>query len=413
MKRPNSKMNDTFFEKEKATKRTRDPLRAKCFARPASALLAMVMVVCCAFGLGAPVVAKTEQQLQKEIEEKNAAIAAAEDEIAQLEKEQAAQKKLLPALEMQKKAVEKKADLIKVEVDRLSGSVAKLLAQIEALDADIAGHERQLDEITELTTAKEAQIAQLQLQLMERLRQQYVAGPVSNLQLLLSSEDVAGMLTVYEYISRQAERDEQLRRQLEEDMVQYKVLLAQLETETQALEDKKLELQKQGAALTQELVEQKEQQDSLNEELNKISDTQRRIAKIIDGMEEDSQEARALIRENNRAIQALEEALDRKKVPPGVEQVAKGTMRWPFPYRDCYITSRFGEVSSTRGGAPHKGLDISIGNKSREYLIIAALDGTILDHGFNSAMGNYVMIYHGYYEPKGTEIRTTYMHMKY
>ncbi|MCL2299819.1 MAG: M23 family metallopeptidase [Firmicutes bacterium] len=86
-------------------------------------------------------------------------------------------------------------------------------------------------------------------------------------------------------------------------------------------------------------------------------------------------------------------------------------MIWPFPYKGCYISSYFGEVSSIRNGRSHAGIDITIGDKSRNYQIICALDGVVVDHGFQSSMGNYVVIVHGYYAPKGKYIKTTYMHM--
>jgi murein DD-endopeptidase MepM/ murein hydrolase activator NlpD len=103
----------------------------------------------------------------------------------------------------------------------------------------------------------------------------------------------------------------------------------------------------------------------------------------------------------------LAQKISQGQIPQNVDN--NGRMVWPFPYPGCYITSNFGDTSNRE--TYHKGLDISIRDKSKKYYIVAALDGVVIARGFDKYMGNYVTIYHGYYAPKGKYIKTTYMHM--
>jgi murein DD-endopeptidase MepM/ murein hydrolase activator NlpD len=383
--------------------------------RTLALLLAVALATLCAVSPASA--AQTKEEIEKQIKAIDARIDAQEVIIATLEKEKTNQEKLLPALETQVNTVQEKAAIIQKEIDRLNSSVAQLNRQIEALTAEIEAIETQIDDIIEKTAAKDAQIKEMQRILMERLRRQYIAGPVSNLQLLLQSPDLSGLLTVSEYISRQAEQDQALRVRLEKDMADLKVLQDQLEERQGTLETKKYELQKQSAALVTELMEQKKQMKLINAEHAKISKAQTEIFTIIDGLKKKTKEAERIIAKSQKEQEEFERRLDQllaEKIKSGQisqNQSNNGRMQWPFPYKGCYISSPFGDFGPNRTHA-HRGLDISIADKSKVYYIQAALDGTILDHGFDSSMGNYVVIYHGYYAPTGKTIKTTYMHMR-
>ena len=253
-------------------------------------------------------------------------------------------------------------------------------------------------------------------ELMERLREQYMAGPVSNLQLLLSSPDLSSLLTVTEYISRQAQDDARLRSGLEEEMARLKVLQEQLEQEQEVYEAKKLEMQKEGARQAEELLKLKKEKQNLDAEHNRISKSKNEIFTIIDGLKNETKDVRRILDRERRELDEAEARLNAlvaaKLLSGEIQDVQNdGQMVWPFPYRGCYVTSGFGSYESFRNH-PHRGIDISIADKSKSYAVTAALDGTIADFGFNGSMGNYVVIHHGLYAPTGKRIKTTYMHLK-
>jgi len=360
---------------------------------------------------------QTEEEIQRELAAIEQRIKDQEKVIAELKADKADQEKLLPALEKKMEDVEAKTAIIDGEISRLGVSIAGIKAQVDALNADIAACEARIAEIDAETAAKEAQIKEMQLQLMDRLREQYVNGPVSNLQLLLSSPDLTALMTATEYIRRQAEHDALLREQLEEDMAQLLILQDQQREQQAVLEGKRTDLQKRSAVLVSESLKQREKRGELEVQHSQITETQNEIFEMIDKLQVQSKEAQRIIEKERRAQEAFERQLDEllaKKLESG--EIAKdtitndGKMLWPFPYKGCYITSYFGETSG-RSHA-HNGIDISIADKSKNYQIIAALDGVVVDHGFHSSMGYYVVIVHGYYAPTGKYIKTTYMHMK-
>ena len=362
-----------------------------------------------------PVYAQTEEELKAEMAAVEKRIEEQQQEIERLRAAQADQEKLLVPLEAQVKEIEAKARLISDEISRLTSEVNRLNGRIKGLEDEIETSEAHIDRIELETQAKDEQIKAMQKVLQERLRRQYMNGPISNLQLLLSSPDLASMLTITEHLNREAEKDAQLRRTLEEEMVALNRLKAQLEEEQAKLEAQKLELQKQGAQLTRQLLLEDAQKKKLDKEQEAIGDAETEIMTIINGLERQSKDAQRIIAEQRRAQEQFERELDAiiaQKLSSGEiskETTNNGKMIWPFPYAGCYITSQFG---ATRNRAtPHKGTDISIANKDKQYMVIAALDGVVAARGFHKYMGNYVMIYHGYYEPKGKTIRTTYMHL--
>ena len=362
-----------------------------------------------------PAAARTEAEIKAEMAEVEKRIAEQQAEIAKLKGKQADQEDLLLPLEAQIKEIEGKTKLINEEINRLSDDVARLNAQIRTLEKEITATEESIDEAEMQTLAKTAQIQEMQGVLQERLRKQYMDGPVSNLQLLLSSPDIASLLTITEHLNRESEKDAALRNKLEGEMKELNNLKEQLRLEQAKLEEKRLEIQKQSAEVTRQILQQDEAKKTLDSEQGAIGDAQTEIRVIIEGLEKQSRESQRILAEQQRQQEQFARELDgiiASKLNSGEisrETKNSGKMIWPFPYAGCYITSEFGATRNRN--APHKGLDISIANKGRKYMIVAALDGVIAAHGFDKYKGNYVMIYHGYYAPKGKTIRTTYMHL--
>jgi len=384
-------------------------------SKAASLLLCLSLVLAALF-TPASAAPQTEEELEKELAAIEQRIKDQEKKIADLKEQKADQEQLLPALEQKMADVEAKAALVDAEIARLGSSISSIRAQVESLSADIVACEARIAQIDVQTAEKEAQIKQMQLALMERLREQYMNGPVSDLQLLFSSPDLTTLMTAAEYINRKAEHDAQLRAQLEDEMAQLKVLQEQQREQQAVLEGKRADLQKQSADLVAQSLKQKQSRKELEAQQDQISDTQNEIFNMIDKLQSQSKEAQRLIEKERRAQEEFERKLDAllaAKLESG--EISKdvsnnGQMQWPFPHSGCYITSYFGETSN-RSHA-HRGIDISISDKSKSYNIVAALDGVILDHGFDSSMGNYVVILHGYYAPTGKYIKTTYMHFK-
>lgn len=363
--------------------------------------------------------APTEEELQKQMADAEDRIQQRQKEIEELRKEKKEQEKLIPVLEAQVKEIDGKASLIDREIQALNSSVRQLRGRIEALGQQIEECKATILRIQAETEDKRVTIGDMQERLKERLRQQYMAGPVSNLQLLLSSPDLTSFLTVAEYIRTQADRDAVLRRQLEAEMADLMRLEKEREAEQANLEVRRGELETENDALEMQLQEQRRAKRDLDAQRERISEAQSELYGIINSLEKQTADARRLLEADRKAMQEFEEKLDallqEKKQSGAINAdglpIVEGQMTWPVPTSKCYISSPYGATSNR--AYPHEGLDISATNANNsDYPIIAALDGVVLDYGWTNSRGNYVVLYHGYYAPKGKEIKTTYMHLR-
>ena len=363
--------------------------------------------------------APTEEELQQKMEQVEDRIQQRQREIEELRKEKKEQEKLIPVLEAQVKEIDDKAALIDQEIEALNSSVRQLRGRIEGLSRQIEECQATILRIQTETEDKRVTIDFMQEQLKERLRQQYMAGPVSNLQLLLSSPDLTSFLTVAEYIRTQAERDAAMRKQLEAEMADLLRLEKEQEAEQANLEARRGDLERENDALEMQLQEQRRAKKDLDAQRERISEAQSELYAIIYSLEKQTADAKRLLEADRKAMQEFEDKLDallreKKKngtINPDNLPIVEGQMTWPVPTSKCYISSPFGATQNR--SYPHEGLDISAtGANNTDYPIIAALDGIVLDYGWTNSRGNYIVLYHGYYAPKGKEIKTTYMHLR-
>jgi len=351
------------------------------------------------------------QQIQRRIDEQRAVV-------NDLRAQQASQEALLPALDAEVQAVQEKINLIQVEVNTLTAQIDALNARIHELNAGIEESQQQIDLMYAETQERTELIRAMQELLMERLRQQYINGPVSNLQLLLASDDLSGVLTVTEFIVRQADADAQLRSELEDEMAHMAVLQQQLRNEQANLEQQRSELQDDTFTLTQSLLRQREEQAVLDVEIQRIDEIRAEIRGIIDGIRANTAEIQRVIGREQRAYEEAQQEINRiinQRIQAGeIGNVQNaGQMVWPFPHHGARITSRFGASEPFRGGSVHRGVDVSIANNWRpDWTIHAALCGVVAAFGFNASMGNFVVIYHGHFAPAQGRIQTVYMHLR-
>ncbi len=362
---------------------------------------------------------QTKEELQRQMDAVEDRIQQREEEINALRKEKKEQEKLVDVLAAQVDEIEGKAALIDETITALNGSMQQLQTKIDGLNAQIAECQATIERIQAETADKRAVIAGKQEELKERLRQQYMAGPVSNLQLLLSSPDLSSLLTMTEYIRAQADRDAVLRNLLEAEMADLLRLEKEQQEQQASLEDMRGEVEQQNDALELQLQEQRRARQDLDAQHERISDAQHELFEIIHGLDNQTATAQRLLKADEKAMKEFEDRLDallREKkqsgaIKPDDLPIVEGKMIWPVPTSKCYISSEFG---ATRNRSyPHEGLDISAdGANYTDYPIQAALDGEVLDFGWNKSKGNYVVLYHGVYEPMGKEIKTTYMHLR-
>ncbi|MDR1463821.1 MAG: peptidoglycan DD-metalloendopeptidase family protein [Oscillospiraceae bacterium] len=391
------------------------PKPAGAFRRALCALLAAVLL---AGSLPLPSSAELSQaELEQERAKTEERIAQREAELKSLAKDKANQEKRIDLLAGQIADMDAKAKLLDQSVASLDKSIRQLTARIENLQGEIADCEHRIAEIRKQKADKDAVIQRMQVELMGRLRNQYMDGPASNLQLLLDSDDLTSFLTMAEYISKVAARDQELRLALEQEMADLMVLEAQENQQKSALNEKLEQVRVDSAELEQQKKAVQADKAELQKEYDKLSQTQREIQTILDSLDKKSAAVERLLAADRKAEQEFEARINALIWAKQKEQSAKGgpsakgEMIWPVQYANCYISDYFGAPRET--GTPHKGLDISApGANDKTYYITCALEGEVIDTGFERSMGNYIVIYNGLYSPKGKEITTTYMHFR-
>lgn len=167
-------------------------------------------------------------ELQKKIDDANA-------KINELNSDNAGKQSYITALS-------EKMDLVQQQIDVLDSQVKEIQGKIDALEA-------QIKEKQDLITDLEVQIAEQKKlfsvkkeQYEQRLRVLYISGSVTNLEVLLNSEDTATFLTRAQLINDVSKKDQAALTELSDAMKEIKEKQTELESSKQTLEAGKVEL---------------------------------------------------------------------------------------------------------------------------------------------------------------------------
>lgn len=296
--------------------------------------------------------------------------------------------------ETQKTIAEKKeySNKLQKQILDLSNQVKYNNDRIDKLNSDIKQKQIEIDE--KLATIQD----RLDL-LRKRLRQIYLAGDTSSLEILLGAKNFSDLIDKTELIQRLADYDDNLIQSLQAQM------------ETISKEQKSLKNDKQNVE------KEKKNLEKNIEKINKLSEENENLIKELTETEE---ELKKSIEENKKKQDLLNEELE-KYNKELAEQARKNQelqsmygeivvsslgnkFIWPCPGH-TYLTSSFDE---NRGASNHGALDIADGSIYGSK-VVACYDGVVFstntgcphDYGkFSSCgcgggYGNYVMIDHG------------------
>ena len=303
--------------------------------------------------------------------------------------------------EAQKKKKELQSGLTQVKeiMEDLKDTRADLQAYVTELDQNLAEVEAKIEELKTLISEKEEEILQTTEELeaaqekektqyetmKERVQFLYEQGDTYYLELLLDADSFGEFVNKKEYITKMSEYDTKMLKEYVTNRELIEVCKAELEAEEELLEEAKAKVDEEQKNL-EELIASKEQE--INRYTGDIKNKQQAIA-----------EYEADIAMENDTIKALEEALaaERKRLleEQGSERIIYdgGMFKWPAPSY-TRVSSDYGwRLHPTLGVDKfHNGIDLAAPGGSP---ILAAYDGQVIGVGYNSSMGNYVMINHG------------------
>lgn len=303
--------------------------------------------------------------------------------------------------EAQKKKKELQSGLTEVKeiMEELKDTRADLQAYVTELDQKLSEVEEKIEELKTLISEKEDEILKTTEELedaqekeetqyenmKERVQFLYEQGDSYYLELLLNVDSFGEFVNKKEYITKMSEYDTKMLKEYVTNRELIEVCKAELEAEEELLEEAKAKVDEEQANL-ETLIASKEKE--INRYSGDIKNKQQAIA-----------EYEADIAMENDTIKALEEALaaERKRLleEQGLEKVIYdgGMFKWPAPSY-TRISSDYGwRIHPTLGVEKfHNGVDMAAPGGSP---ILAAYDGEVIGAGYNSSMGNYIMVNHG------------------
>lgn len=287
---------------------------------------------------------------------------------------------------------------VKNVVSGLQSQKKDLESYVTELDANLKDVEEKIAELKTLISEKEDEILKTTKELKEaeeteaeqyeamknRVKFLYEKGSTYYVELLFQSGSFGDFVNRKEYIEKLSAYDKKMMETYVANRELIEVCKAELEAEEELLEEAKAKVDEEQENL-ETLISAKEQE--INKFAGDISTKQQAIA-----------EYEADIAMQNSVIQALEAALEeqrKKLLEEGKEDLAYdgGMFKWPCP-NYTRVSSDYGmRMHPTLGVEKfHNGIDLAAPASSP---ILAAYDGEVIDAGYNSSMGNYIMINHG------------------
>lgn len=305
----------------------------------------------------------------------------------------------IEAAEEKKKELEKVVQEMDKELTAAMTEYNTLAEEQDTLEAEIAATEVKLEE------AAEKEVGQYE-DMKLRIQYMYEVGNQSYLELLMSSENIVDFINNAAYIVELSVYDRQM-------------LNTYQETKQQIADDKKL-LEDDNARLTVLVDEAKDKFDEVNriveDKQEQVDAYKAEIARLENSKEiyeDEIEEQTAIIAELEKQAQAQIQAPPAQSKPAennssapsqdnSNQNTSSGGFVWPVPASRT-ITSDYGYRDHPSSGRYHfhSGIDIAASTGSS---ILAASGGVVTSAGWNSSMGNYVMISHG------NGLVTIYMH---
>ena len=341
-----------------------------------------------------------------------------QNQIDSLDKQIASNKEKLAEVKSDLKDTKSKYNAVSSQIDQINEQINLLDNKVDVLNDNIAALESAIQEtnesIFEITVQIEdceAQISQTNAlkdetreMLLGRIRENYMSGESSTLELLFNCTDISSFFARQELITRVSENDNQLIANLTAALNELDELSVALADEKSALEISKASLDTQVADLQ---AKQTSLQSSLKEQEEKKSEVsvkQKELSEIINELDETSEEYQTAIKKQEAEREKLNAQIDeyikahasKTGDTPDAAIVNDGKMMWPVK-GSTKITAGYPAYSN---GTSHWGIDIvKTDGTTKGSPFYAAQGGKVIiavnDGGYNSGFGNYCVIDHG------------------
>lgn len=341
------------------------------------------------------------EKKQEELQEK---IDAAQAEIDKLKENIQDKEKYASQLAGQIDNFQAQIDVLNTRIDDLEGQKSVIQEKIDALDIEIAGIEEDIHKNEEQVEKTEGEISDVYHKLQDRIRENYVNGATSDLELLLDFDndcDFSTYLIISEINQRRAKNDEELVTTLNEDIAKLEILNDEYELMIDTIEVKRDEHQVQVDELNLKENEIVVSRSKLEDSQDDLKVLQQEAYSYIRQLDAQSATYEKLVSSYEADIKAFENKIDAiiNSASHGDGNVSSkpGGFIWPLQYSDVYISSSYGYRYDPISGVYklHGGTDTCCWSGTMGKAVRASASGTVIISTWHNAYGYYVGIDHG------------------
>ena len=337
------------------------------------------------------------EQIEKEIQENQEKLEEVQDDIKTNEDK-------LNKLNGQIDKINDQIDLLDESIDILNSDIDSLQGDIDATTDDIEAIALRREEILLQMAETRALMDETEEMLLARLRENYMSGGGSTVELLLTSGDMATYFARKELVTRVSEDDAKLISELTDKINELNALEKELEVKMVELEEKEAVLNTQMTDLTDKQTDLESSMEVQQDKKKDATKKQNEVKYLLEDLDKDSDAYKAAIKRKEAERAALEAEIEAAiksdgsstDDTPDEQYNNDGNMLWPVPGA-TKLTATYPSYSD---GSPHWGIDIvrtDVTTKGSPFR--AAQGGKVIlalnDGNWNYGFGNYCIIDHG------------------
>ena len=346
----------------------------------------------------------TLDSYQKQLDNIDAQIAQNQAKLDKVNSEIKDNKSKYSALSSEISSINSQIDLLDSKVNVLNNNITALESSILQTQSDIDATSKQIEETQKNIDEAGALMQDTREELLGRIRENYMAGESSTIEILFECNDMSSYFQRKELLARVSEEDAALISNLTEKIERLNEMQVILENSKATLEQKQNDLNDEQKALLEKEESLQESIDVQQEKKAGVTAKQQELSQVISELDEDSEEYKEAIKKQEAEREKLNAQIDeyiRANASsvgdtPDAAIVNDGTMMWPVK-GSTKITAGYPAYSD---GSSHWGIDIvKTDGTTRGSPFYAAQGGKVIiavnDGNWNYGFGNYCVIDHG------------------
>lgn len=345
--------------------------------------------------------AETVEELEERYNEIEKELKENEKKLQQNAQSQSAQKQAISALESEINGLNSQISLLDQKINILKGNIQTLNENIYNLDAEIESINAQITQTKIGIAMSEASIELTYQKVLDRLALSYMMGEASDLEVLFGAKSLSDILTRQQYLQNASQYDKKMIEGLEKEIQHLNEMSSALDASIDTINAKKVEVESQKKDLQAKQADVQSSADDLNGKKSAINVKRSEAVALLKTLDKQSAEYKAiqkqLLAEQEKvdaeidALIAAQGSSQGQEIPVDIKN--DGTLIWPMPYDNCYISAYYPAYSD---GSPHHGIDICVSGGTEGKNIVAAQSGRAMTVGYGHwSMGNYIILDHG------------------